>query len=181
MPDVKGLGAKADQEKRLAASLKAAQDAQEKAKFAKSVAERAKSKEATLKGLLTQLDLLQAEKTRLSGLRTFYQNNLNNLILSNASEASIAAAKKLWVDTDNSIKKIDTNIAKKAKEYGDAANNGKVSARAGAAQFRKEAKVRQQLAKAKKDRANPNGSKNTKEDTDGANENPIYYSKQKVC
>lgn len=176
MPDVKGLGAKADQEKRLAASLKAAEDANEKAKFAKSVAERVKSKETTLKALITQLDLLQAEKTRLSGLRTFYQNNLNNLILSNASEASIAAAKKLWVDTDNSIKKVDTNIAKKAKEYGDAANNGKVSARAGAAQFRKEAKVRQQLAKAKTDRANPNGSKNTKEDTDGANENPIRFN-----
>ena len=155
-------GAQSATDRAIAAGLTAAREQQEKAKKAKDLADAVKSKEATFKSLLIQLDQLNRTKEFLSTQRTLKQNYYNNLVLSGtASEQTIANAKKDLTNAINAVTKVDANIAAKAKEYGLAKNNGKISARAGAAQFRKEANVRKQLANAKKNKTDTSGPKNT--------------------
>jgi hypothetical protein len=154
-------GAQSATERAIAAGLTAAIEQKDKADKARDLANAVKAKETTFKSILFQLDTLSKQKDLLSAQRTQKQNYYNSLVIGGvASAQTIADAKRDLTTAINEVNKVDANIAAKAKEYALEKNNGKLSARAGAAQFRKEARVRKQLADAKKSKTDTSGPKN---------------------
>jgi hypothetical protein len=155
-------GAQSATDRAIAAGLTAAREQKAKADKAKDLANAVKAKETTFKSILIQLDILNTQRTLLATQRTQKQNYYNSLVIGGvASAETISNAKKDLTTAINAVNKVEANIAAKAKEYALEKNNGKLSARAGAAQFRKEARVRKQLADAKKSKTDTSGPKNT--------------------
>ncbi len=152
-------GYKSKQERDLAAGVTAARDAQTKAKAAAKAAQEKKDTQNTLKGIQNQIENLTFEKQRQSGLRTYYQNLYNGAVLSGQSAQVIADYKKNYINADNNITKIDSNIKKKQDEYAKVAKGFKTANESYTQDGRE--RVQKALAKTKKSKTKPNGTKNT--------------------
>lgn len=117
MADVKGLGAKARQDLALAAGVTAAKADAIKEAAARKKADEAKGVQKTLKGLAQQIETQEALKKRISLERSRLQDVYTSLVIANAPSNQIAIAKKEYVDTDNTITKIDNSIKKLQNDY----------------------------------------------------------------
>jgi len=121
MADIKGLGAKARQEAILAAGVTKASDEQKKEKDAQDRATKAKDAQKTLKGLAQQIETQEGIKQRVSAERSRLQDVYTALVLAGAPSNQIAAAKKDFVDADNTITKVDASLKRlqneRAEEY----------------------------------------------------------------
>jgi hypothetical protein len=121
MADIKGLGAKARQEAILAAGVTKATDDQKKEKDAQDRAAKAKNAQKTLKGLAQQIETQEGIKQRVSAERSRFQDVFTALFLANAPANQLAAAKKDFVDADNTITKVDASLKRlqneRAEEY----------------------------------------------------------------
>ena len=158
----------------LAAGVTAAKQEQIKAKAAKDAAQAAKDKANSLKGIAKQIELLEAEKKRQSGLRTYYQNSYNMAVINNASAGTIAGFKLSYTNTVNEISSIDTKIKTKQNEYSTKAEGYKTANEAYTQDGR--ARVQKALKDTKNTKGNTGGNKNTKAPGDQAPPKTIRFN-----
>jgi hypothetical protein len=154
-------------ERDLAAGLTVAKQEQIKAKAAADAARIAKDKANSLKGIKQQIDLLEIEKKRQSGLRTYYQNAYNTASLASPPNPTLIAGYKLsYTNTVNEISSIDTKIKTKQDEYAKKAEGYRSASETYTQDGR--ARVQKALADSKKSTSNSTGNKNTKAKGDQA-------------
>jgi hypothetical protein len=158
----------------LAAGVTAAKQEQLKAKAAKEAAQAAKDKANSLKGIAKQIELLEAEKKRQSGLRTYYQNSYNMAVINNLSAGTIAGFKLSYTNAVNEISSIDTKIKTKQTEYATKAEGYKTANEAYTQDGR--ARVQKALKDTKNTKGNTGGNKNTKTPGDQAPPKTIRFN-----
>lgn len=157
MADIKGLGAKAQQEQLIAAGVTKANEALAKEKAAQIKAEKEKAKQKTLKGITQQIEAQAQIRLRVSAERSRLQDVLTTLIQSNAPANQIVAANKDFTDAQNTIKKVDASIKNLQNEFAKEAQGLKTPAET----FRAELRVKTALTNAKNNKGNVTTQKPT--------------------